>query len=426
MALEILICYAREDDTLRSELEKHLKVLWREGLIDIWNDRNINAGANWHNEIDKHLNKADIILLLISHNFISSDYCYSTEMDCALKRHREENVKVIPVILRHVNWQNTPLGELQALPENAKPITSWSDRNQAFLSVEKGVRNVVGELTRNHTSRTAAQNRNTSKKQADRSTTTKKSKRSNISSTQIEEPLPAEPAFFMPEQSASQVMLETASQETNNKNNHWINLKWPILILSIFNILLLLTSIFLPINSPIGQVGMILSALIFIFGYSQTILLKQWYWFLGILLLNPLTAFLFNIFDPTPLPIKWHVFILILLLSPLIGIFYALIGEKEKSHHLNNFKPVILITSTIGVVMLVIGLSVPIYWAIDACIGLILTGWGFTIFQLIRLKQDSWVIGSIILSIMIFPLIPLIGIVYVIIGPTEKKSFWYE
>src|SRR5260221_3901442 len=118
MSVEIFFCYAHEDRTLRNELEKHLSPLKRSELAITWHDRGILPGMDWKHEIDIHLNTADIILLLISADFINSDYCYSEEMQQALGKHREGKAHVIPIILRPVDWQKTPIGNLQVLPDD--------------------------------------------------------------------------------------------------------------------------------------------------------------------------------------------------------------------------------------------------------------------------------------------------------------------
>src|SRR5207247_1907426 len=135
MSIEIFFCYAREDEELRQGLEKQLKALQRQGLIDIWHDRNISAGTEWEREIDKHLNTAQIILLLISPDFIDSDYCYSIEMKRAIERHDRKEASVIPIILDYVYWQVEPLSRLQALPTDAKPAMSanWHSLNEALF-----------------------------------------------------------------------------------------------------------------------------------------------------------------------------------------------------------------------------------------------------------------------------------------------------
>src|SRR4051794_25298938 len=100
--INIFCCYAREDEELLRGLEKQLRVLKRQGLVDVWTDRQIIPGAEWEREIDKHLNTANIVLLLVSPDFMDSDYCYGTEMKQAMERHQHGEAIVIPVILRPV------------------------------------------------------------------------------------------------------------------------------------------------------------------------------------------------------------------------------------------------------------------------------------------------------------------------------------
>src|SRR5215469_1243043 len=121
MAKKIFICYAHEDELLLNKLKAHLRPLQRQGLIEVWHDRDINAGTEWEREISNHLNEANIILLLVSPDFMDSDYCYGIEMKRAIERHERGEARVIPVILRHVYWQGI-LGTLQALPTDAKPV----------------------------------------------------------------------------------------------------------------------------------------------------------------------------------------------------------------------------------------------------------------------------------------------------------------
>ena len=150
MPLKIFFCYAREDERLLKKLETHLMALRRQGLIDIWHDRNISAGTEWEREINKHLNEADIILLLISPDFMASEYCYSKEMKWAMDRHDLGEALVIPVILRPVdNWKEAPFGKLQALPRNGKPVTStsWGKLDIALSNVSQGILRVIYEIT---------------------------------------------------------------------------------------------------------------------------------------------------------------------------------------------------------------------------------------------------------------------------------------
>lgn len=145
-ALKIFYCYARKDKALRDELENHLEPLRRSGQVITWHDREIQPGMEWKREIDTHLNTSDIVLLLISPNFIHSDYCYGVEMRRALERHEAGQTRIIPIILRPVDWKSTPISELQVLPTEGRPITKWRNRDDAFQDVVKGIRTVVAML----------------------------------------------------------------------------------------------------------------------------------------------------------------------------------------------------------------------------------------------------------------------------------------
>jgi internalin A len=115
-SIKIFCCYASKDKGLEEQLVNHLEPMRRTGQVTIWHDRELLPGMEWKQEIDKHLNTSDIVLLLISPNFMSSDYCYSIEMKKALERHERGEARVIPVILRSVNWKETPIDKLQAFP----------------------------------------------------------------------------------------------------------------------------------------------------------------------------------------------------------------------------------------------------------------------------------------------------------------------
>jgi tetratricopeptide (TPR) repeat protein len=146
MPVKIFFCYAHEDEQLLNTLKNHLFPLKRTGLIDIWHDRDISAGTDWEQQIKSHLNEAQIILLLVSPDFMVSDYCYGIEMQRALERHDLGEARVIPVILRHVYWEGV-LGKLQALPTDARPVKSWPDLDEALYNVTEGICKVIVEIT---------------------------------------------------------------------------------------------------------------------------------------------------------------------------------------------------------------------------------------------------------------------------------------
>src|SRR6476646_4558301 len=97
-------------------------------------------------EIDDHLKSASIILLLVSSDLLASDYCNDIELQCALERDKNGEARVIPVILRPCDWQNSAFSHLQALPKNAKPVTRWSNRDEAWLSVVEGIRDALKQM----------------------------------------------------------------------------------------------------------------------------------------------------------------------------------------------------------------------------------------------------------------------------------------
>lgn len=148
MAVKIFCCYAHEDEPLLNKLKAHLRPLQQLGLIDVWYDREISAGAVWEQEIGNQLNAAQIILLLISPDFMNSDYCYDVEMKKALERHERKEARVIPVIVRPVYWQGV-LGHLQALPTDAKSIIEWRYRDKGYADVALGIRKVIEQLAPN-------------------------------------------------------------------------------------------------------------------------------------------------------------------------------------------------------------------------------------------------------------------------------------
>lgn len=142
-AINVFYSYAQEDALLREELDRHLGTMRRLNLIVGWHNRDIQAGKDWEQEINEHLNTAQIILLLISPDFIASDYCYSIEMMRAIERHKNGEARVIPIILRPVDVEGVPFSELEMLPTDKRPVTSWTDRDAAFLNVTQGIREVV-------------------------------------------------------------------------------------------------------------------------------------------------------------------------------------------------------------------------------------------------------------------------------------------
>ncbi len=145
----LVFSYSHADESLRNELEKHLSPLMRMGRISTWHDRRISAGEEFEGQIDLHFSKADIILLLISADFISSDYCYQIEMSNALQRHDKGEAIVIPVILRSCAWHSLPFGKLLAATTDGKPIVQFTTYDDGFVQVVDAVTSALDKLHAN-------------------------------------------------------------------------------------------------------------------------------------------------------------------------------------------------------------------------------------------------------------------------------------
>src|SRR5689334_19796521 len=120
----IFCSYAHEDQLFANQLKTHFAPLERLYPWMLWTDMEICAGEEWDRTIQKYLNTAQIILLLISPDFMASDYCYKKELKRAMERHERREAYVIPIIIRPVvHWKKTRFGKLQALPDDGRPIT---------------------------------------------------------------------------------------------------------------------------------------------------------------------------------------------------------------------------------------------------------------------------------------------------------------
>lgn len=143
MSASIFFSYSHADEDLRDTLQKHLSALKRQGFVNTWHDRCIKAGDEFDREISRYLDESDIILLLVSADFLASQYCYDIEMRRAMERHAEGTAQVIPVILRHCDWRDAPFGKLQAVPKDGRPIRAWPDIDEAFLDVVTSIKSAL-------------------------------------------------------------------------------------------------------------------------------------------------------------------------------------------------------------------------------------------------------------------------------------------
>jgi hypothetical protein len=142
----IFISYAHEDEDLKLELDKHLKVLKRSSKVQVWSDREIGSGEEWNQAIKVELDRANIILLLISVDFNASDFIWDKELAIAMTRHKAGTARVVPVILRNCDWHDLPYAALQALPLHGKPVTEYSDRDLAYTEIAQGIEKLVDDI----------------------------------------------------------------------------------------------------------------------------------------------------------------------------------------------------------------------------------------------------------------------------------------
>lgn len=144
--VKIFVSYSEKDETLKRKLLLHLSPMKRQGIIESWDLQQIRAGDKRDEEILKHLDEANIILCLISPDFVASDYCYTQEMLRALEKQKLGEVEVIPILLRSVDWQKTPLRALQVIPRDHKSIADRYNKGKIFTEVAREIARVVEEL----------------------------------------------------------------------------------------------------------------------------------------------------------------------------------------------------------------------------------------------------------------------------------------
>lgn len=144
----VFISYSHKDEALRAELDKHLSLMRRQGEIDIWSDHRIPPGGDLDNSISEALESAEIVMLLLSADFIDSDYCFGVEMKRAMELHERGKAIVLPVMLRPCDFQSAPFGRLKAVPTDGKAVTKWPNQDEAFVDIVKHVRKLLGQRAR--------------------------------------------------------------------------------------------------------------------------------------------------------------------------------------------------------------------------------------------------------------------------------------
>ena len=141
--IKVFLSYSPNDERLKKKLDKHLSLLKRQEYISSWDEQQILAGDEKEKEISKHLEDANLVLCLISPDFIQSDYCYTVEMPYALEKKKAGKALVIPILLKPVDWQSTPFHVLQVIPRDGKPIGGRSNLDNVLASVVKEIKRVV-------------------------------------------------------------------------------------------------------------------------------------------------------------------------------------------------------------------------------------------------------------------------------------------
>lgn len=144
--MKLFYSYCRKDEEFRDAVEKHLEMLRENNLINEWHDRKILPGSKWDNEIKDQMEFSDIILLLISPDFLASPSC-KEEIGRALNLSREKGVIIIPIVLKPCAWKdNQEIKKLQALPKDGNPVTCWDNRDKAFLNIYEGIESVIKNM----------------------------------------------------------------------------------------------------------------------------------------------------------------------------------------------------------------------------------------------------------------------------------------
>lgn len=141
--INVFISYAQEDEAYRKTLDKSLSLLKRKGLISVWFDRQIQVGQAWKGEVDRQLEAANLILLLVSSDFLASDYCWDVEVQRAMERHREGSAKVVPIFIRACDWTDAPFAELKGVPDPKVPIAEAPSQDVAWTQVVEAIRGLI-------------------------------------------------------------------------------------------------------------------------------------------------------------------------------------------------------------------------------------------------------------------------------------------
>ncbi len=144
--VQVFFSYSHADEGLMNCVRQQLEVRERLGQILKWHDRQIPGGTGWRKQVDDRVRESEVILLFLSPDFIDSEYCYEIEGGIALERHNAKEALVIPVVLRPCDWTITPFGELQAVPRDGKPVSTWDDTDAACLEAARMIMDAIEDF----------------------------------------------------------------------------------------------------------------------------------------------------------------------------------------------------------------------------------------------------------------------------------------
>jgi len=133
--ISIFLSYAKEDKPFKDKLLKHLSSMIRRNQIDIWDDEQIAGGQNWKEEIESKLRTAQVAILLVSADFLASDFINDFEIPILLERGKKGEVSIVPMLIRPVYFQGSELSDFKGLPKSGKPISNWQNEDEAWISV---------------------------------------------------------------------------------------------------------------------------------------------------------------------------------------------------------------------------------------------------------------------------------------------------
>lgn len=160
---KLFVSYSRKDSEFLEDFKTHIAGLKRNNLIEEWTDQQINPGDVWEKTLKLELETADIIIFLVSSDFIASDYIHDIEVTKAIERHNKSEVIIVPIIIRPCDFQSTQLNIFQALPKNVEPVSKWEDKDEAWLNVVEGIKKIIKGFKKKPPNNNQSKRNNTAK-----------------------------------------------------------------------------------------------------------------------------------------------------------------------------------------------------------------------------------------------------------------------